>query len=594
MDELNKLLKPVWGPQACILDGWNQITPDEKKMIKFRLDDMFKQGLPFELKHDKLIYIHLFSLLAQLEVIAIQIPLKFESNMSTPKFRQQMRAQLLDEIFHSLVFTKILYLLCEPYASPPHHNNVEKFCAFIREETCPKVALVLLNLVAEGWIEELFKCLKKHNVASNVFNIILEDERRHVSEADLYCEIGMPDMDVIAPKLAHLEELLLSSIFFRQYNMSMSLMNLVGSQGMSDYFQAMNQKHQQQLGKLNLTPGKAWQSSMQRIPEIFSAIQQETADSHQDHVNMTPLRQLLISQWRDPVDPTMVGQFNLDITCLDFFNKKYPPETLTTLMLQTVSQLLVNYPEYQLYLKDNMLYQRQEARVALVVKLPGCGDHMGTIVFQDCHTLTVPALSSKIKQVVAMMTYCYKKREELERDYPALISIHENVLEEMKGLIYQSIRPTPPGVSVSNLGAAGYVQGSSPLLSNEASKITLFEVQRTPVWNKESHSFEARDLLPISVSVDHRVYDGLPIPKIMTSIFQDVFQRMKPFKTRPLNVGVPAMLMKGMVDDLLTENLELGYLLLAILQTMWPDYIQLDTLFKNQKIKTLLSMISIK
>ena len=260
-------------------------------------------------------------------------------------------------------------------------------------------------------------------------------------------------------------------------------------------------------------------------------------------------------------------------------------------MLQTVSQLLVDYPEYQLYLQDSMLYQRQEARVALVVKLPGCDDHMGTIVFQDCHALTAQALSSKIKQVVAMMTYCYKKREELEKDHPELISIHETILEEMKGLIYQSVRPTPPGVSVSNIGASGYVQGSSPLLSNEASKITLFEVQRTPVWSKESNTFEARDLLPVSVSVDHRVYDGLPTPKIMTSIFQDVFQRMKPFKTTPLDVGVSATLMKNMVDNLLAENLEFGYMILMTLQTMWPDYIHLDALFKNQKMKTFLSMM---
>ena len=175
MDELTGLLKSSWGAEKWILEGWNKITDKEKELIKARMDDMFRNGLPFELKKDKILYIHTFSMLAQLEVLAIQVPLKFEDKMNTPIFKQRMRLQLLDEIFHGLVFTKIVYLLCEPYAFPPDYNeNIEAFCNFIRNENCPKVAVVLLNLIAEGWIEELFYSLRQQNIANNVFDIILE------------------------------------------------------------------------------------------------------------------------------------------------------------------------------------------------------------------------------------------------------------------------------------------------------------------------------------------------------------------------------------------------------------------------------------
>ena len=579
MDEFNDLLKSVWGPQEWIIEGWNQITDTEKQTIKIRLDNMFKDGLPFEIKHDKLVYIHIFAFLAQVEVIAIQIPLKFESKMSTLEFQQHMRIQLLDEIFHSLVFSKILYILCEPYAYPPKpDSNIETFCEFIRNEECPKVAVVLLNLVAEGWIETLFKCLQQYNIAPKVFDTILEDERRHVSEADLYCEIGLPDRKQITPKLLRLEELLVSGIFYN-YNLSMSMTRLIGLSGMRSYLHALNQKHQGQLKKINLTPGDKWRSSTKRIPELCERMEQKADNSIE--IDMSPVRKLLMTQWNDPVDPTMVGQFNLDITCLDFFNKKYPPETLTTLMLQTISQLLVEDPKYQVYIRDKKLYQRQKARVGLVVKLPGCADQMGTISFQDCHTLTVQDLSARIKKIVPMMVYCYRRREQLEKEYPGIESIHENFLNEMKNPVYRPILPDVPGVCLSNNGAAGYIQGTSPLLSNEASKVTLFEVQRMPVWNKITNMFEPRDLLPVSVSVDHRVYGGdLPTPKVMAKMFQEAFQRMKPDEKKCFKTDTDEKMMIKMVDSLLAENLELGYMILMTLQTMWLDYVDIEALFK--------------
>ncbi|WP_419419359.1 hypothetical protein ACNVED_12635 [Legionella sp. D16C41] len=142
MDELTELLRPSWGSEKWILEGWEQITPKEKQLIQSRVDELFQNGLPFEVKQDKLLYIYAFSLLAQLEVLAIQVPLKFEGKMLSINHKKRMRLQLLDEIFHGIVFTKILYMLCAPYAyPPPYNNNIEVICNFIRSEECPKTAV---------------------------------------------------------------------------------------------------------------------------------------------------------------------------------------------------------------------------------------------------------------------------------------------------------------------------------------------------------------------------------------------------------------------------------------------------------------------
>ena len=326
VSELNELLRPAWGAEKWILEGWNKITSDEKELVKGRMHDLFKDGLPFEIKHDKLLYIYTFSLLAQLEVLAIQVPLRFEGKMSTPEFKQRMRTQLLDEIFHGMVFTKIVYLLCVPYNSPPAYNEyIESLCNFIRSEECPKIGVVLLNLVAEGWIEEIFKNLYDLQIAPKVFKIVLEDEHRHVCEADLYREIGVPDHAVLGEKLEALEGLLLNSLLL-QNKYLLAIRALVGDSAMHSFILALNEKHTKQLKKIKLTPSKQWHLLMQMGLEIFTRLEPNVDKNYQEifEVEMTPIRKIFMTQWNSPGDPTMVCQFNIDVSCLDFFGKKYP------------------------------------------------------------------------------------------------------------------------------------------------------------------------------------------------------------------------------------------------------------------------------
>lgn len=567
MDELNTLLKPRWGAEQWILEGWNQISEQEKQMITARMDDLFKNGLPFELKYPKVLYCYVFSLLAQLEVLAIQVPLNFEKKMSTQSFRELMRTQLLDEIFHGMVFTKIVYLLCEPYAFPPAYNeSVEVLCNFIRQEQCPKVAVVLLNLISEGWIEELFDCLQHHGIAPAVFDTILKDEHRHVCEADLYRDIGLPEMDVVAPKLEFMEEHLLTNLFF-QYPYVAALHTLIGEQGLRDYVESLDQKHTQQLAKINHLPGKKWQLFMQMRDDVFQQGMQYQFKIKA--VEMTPLRKLLMTQWNAPGDPTMVAQFNLDVTCLDTFNKRYPSESITLLMLQTVSQVLAEQDDFRKFIFYNKIYQNDDSLVTLVVKLPSCGDHLGNIVFKNCHQLSAVALMRRIKQMVRLMVYCYKKRHKLELEHPHLKQLQDQALGDFQ----QSIYPYPllenPLISLTNIGACGYNQGTSPLRINETLKITLFTVEKRNVWNQACHAFEPCDQLPVSISADHRVFDGnVPLPHVMNTCFQTMFERML------LNIGddvkppLQDFLTIKKIEKLLRNDLNLGYLALSSIQTM--------------------------
>ena len=589
MDELNRLLAPVWDAEKWILEGWNKISTSEKEVIKGRMDELFKNGLPFEMKHDKLFYIYTFSLLAQFEVLAIQVPLKFEEKMSSAKFKRAMRAQLLDEIFHGMVFTKIVYLLCTPYSFPPAYNvEIEALCNFIRNEDCPKIGVVLLNLIGEGWIEEIFYSLYRQNVAPEVFSIIIDDEHRHVGEADLYRDIGLPNMEVVRSKLDYLESQLFA--IFSQYKYVTSLNELLGSQGSVDFLEQLDKKYRKQLKKIDLSPGEKWETSLKISKETLRRLNQYVHNSH--GIEMTPTRQMFMTQWDNPSDPTMVGDFDVNISCLEFFNKKYPPETLTTMMLQVISQLLADNASFRTFLSHKKLYQSNQSYVAVVVKLSECGDQIGNIVFENCHLMSIEALTSRIRQVIKMMTFCYKKREQLERSHPHLKSIVNDMLFDFNYGTYAYPMPGSSMVTLSNVGSYGYTGTKSPLRSNESMRFTLLEVERKQVWNKETHALELQDILPVSISADHRIFDGnLPLPKIVTQLFHQRFKMIEEntafTKTHSGNDAQYANEFNQIVayntalDQILSHNLEVGYKMLTTLQSIWPDFMEIDDFLTN-------------
>lgn len=575
VDELTELLRPSWGAEKWILEGWNKITADEKQLIKNRINELFCDGLPFELKSDKLFYIYTFSLLAQLEVLAVQIPLKFESKMSTAEYRERMRQQLLDEIFHGLVFTKIVYMLCAPYASPPPYSpHIELICNFIRNETCPKVAIMLLNLIGEGWIEEIFESLHRYGVAPKVFTTILEDEHRHVCEADLYRDIGMPNVEEIKPKIAYLEDQLITNIFM-QYKYMSSVSALLGVDGVIHFKESLNKKHTQQLSKVNLQPTENWKNFMEFTDELLPRVQIYT-DANRE-VEMTPIRKVFMTQWDGPSDPTMTGQFSIDISCLDFFNKKFASETLTTLMLQAVSSWMTLSDHHRNYLSFRKIFQTKEAYVGLVVMLPGCGDHLGTIVFENCHNLSFYELSAKIRVIVNMMAYCYKKREQLEKTNPRVQQLMKDMVYEYAYNTYPYPLAGTPYITLSNIGIFGYTQSVAPLRKTEAMRFTITEVDRKLVWQKDTQSFEPKDMLPVSISADHRIFDGnSTVPKMVEERFQAMFAKMSKEKPKSKQLLHQHEQLELLIDQLIATNIEMGYKTLMLLQTCWFDFISLE------------------
>lgn len=568
------LIRSSWGSEKWIKEGWDIITDDERAEIKERMDKMFANGLPFELRHEKILYVYAFSMLAQLEVLAIQVPLKFEREMTNPEFQKTMHQQLLDEIFHGLVFTKIVHELSAPLSQPPSYNpKFEMLCDFLREEEDLKIAIVLLNLVGEGWIEEIFYGLKRCDIAPEVFEVIIEDEHRHVCEADLYREIGMPEKSILEEKLHKLEEFLFTHVFF-QYKHILSMCSILDVGGSIAFLQSLDNKHRAQLKKIKLKPGKKWCNLIDIIKHFMDEVQLYATETKE--VPMTPTRQLLFSEWDSPRNPTMSSDFSLDITPLDFFNSTGSTEMLTGLTLQAISKCFYDNPSFRNFYCQEKLYQASASFIGLVVNLPDCGDQLGIIAFKNCHELSLEELTKRVMNDIQIMTYCFQQMQILKEKHKHLADIVNDFYSEKNNPLHRDPQYPNPVITLSNIGPFGFEHAVAPLRPNESLRFTLTQAEKKQVWDRQSDSFIVKDFAPLGISVDHRMYDGnIPMPKIIQQCFNQVLVSSMQPTHKMVRKAHPYVHFKSFLklcDKMLKENLELTFRSLSWGSHLWCDF----------------------
>ncbi|CDZ77736.1 2-oxoacid dehydrogenases acyltransferase (catalytic domain) [Legionella massiliensis] len=586
MIQLQELIKPTWFAEEWLNNAWSVLEVDEQLYIKNRVDEMFYNEIPFQLEHDRIVYIHLFALLAQLEILAFQGFLKSLEKMAGTPLYATMRKQVVDEIFHSLVFTKITNQLSTPYASPPnYHKEVEQLMQFLASEPDLNTFLILINLVSESWIEEIFSCMKEHNIASNIFEVILADESRHIEISDHYFQSELKDKSYLSKRIASLEEELVKLIF-SQEKFVITFVSLLGKNGVINFINRIDNKHRASLKKVGLSPSNKWRFFMETIHSLVENVFHE--QSHDSLVTKTNTRSLFNSLWDNPNNPTLIGFFSLNISSLDFFEKKHKPEIFTCLYLQAISKLAANNQTLRSYMSNHKIYSTRNSYVGLTVLLPGCDDQLGLIEFEDCHEMSIAELAQSIKDDIKLMTYCYKKMHELKTEHPYLEDVFSNLFTPLSESIYRDPIFAKPTISLSNVGYWGYEAGVSPLLPHEALKFTLAKIERKQVWNNKTRSFEVQDLLPVGISADHRIMDAnIPVPEQLQEAFDAMVAVMNqsPPVALSLSQSVQFDDFIRSTNEMLDKDLEFGYRYLYYASQVWKHG-KTQEVFKKQAAKS--------
>lgn len=568
---MEEFVKASWDIDARIQDAWRFLNDSEKKTVISRIEALFSEGLPLDIKYERVICAYVFSMLTQLEVVAIQIPLKFLSEIKDKTLEKMMRRQLVDEVFHTMLFAKIAYELASPYALPPANSkSIQEICDLVINEANFNTSIVLLNFIAEGWIEQLFSVLAKHGIAKRVFEVILEDERRHVKEAELYGSLGTIENYIIQKKLGGIERKLVSNVFFGG-KYGTALINMIGFNGCKELVTLIDKKHRSQLKKLNLVPTKTWTVFLDSYDAYMSLLTSDASDD--EEIPRTITRRALMSSWTKPRDPSAYSIFNIDVSKLETFENKYSPQALTGLMLQTLSKITKETPILRNYLRNNKIYSAKNNYVTLIIQLPGTLNNLGLIKFKDPHEMSLSVLSEHVKHDIAIMNYCRYRADELRKKHPELKNEFDDVFVSSSDDFYEFVDIFSPMISLSNISPWDYHTGLSALLPQETLKVVFGKTERKQVWNNQEKKFEIRDLINVGMTVDHRLFDGnMGTPKKAQIAFDEMFEKMieddKKDRDMAVNYADKNKFIETM-EVILEKDLLLGFRFIVMCAQVW-------------------------
>ena len=571
--------------EKWISEGWDILNGQERAEIEERVENLFVEGLPFELEHDKAIYLYIFTLLSQLEIVALQLPLKTLPHLKDKKLKKLMRQQLVDEVFHAILFSKIACELSVPFGYPPEYNQyIDNICVFIRDEKEVGAAIVLLNLIAESWFEELLDILSEKGVAPKVFEVIVEDERRHVNEAELYRDIGLPNKKYLKERIAYFENELIGDLVF-QLKYSAAMMHVLGRSGCVYLVHRIYDKHKQQLEKINLLPHEKWETLMKTLiahlddDNFASIIPDDTL------VEASPTRRILINAWKPPVNPTMFSLFSLDVSRVDVFENKYPPQTLTGLVLQAMSKLNKENPNLRNYVVHNKMYNSVDNYIHLVVNLPGATNHLAMLKLKNSHKITLYELSDRVQNYIQVMSYARYKSEGLAAEHPELLADYYAAAAPDNYDAFRYIEIPGSIISLTNVGPWSGEQSLSPLLPFESLKLTMSQVDRKQIWNNKIKAFEVQDRLPIGLSADHRVFDAnMGTPKMLQIALDEMIDKLEQNIESSQSEEIKEVDIDQFIEfsnEMLEKNLKWGFRYLMGSSHCWQSDIDMNLLHKS-------------
>lgn len=497
---MENIFLPKWKPITHIEEGWGVLTPEEKKEVEERVNSLFV-GDFIKMKTNPVFYLHIFSFLAQVEVLAIQIPLKFMTRFDE-KVNNQLRRQLIDEIVHGLIFTKMAYHLSLPLSQPvPIIEAAEKMCDDIRSIEDEKLALISLNLIAEGWIEEVFKCVRTWGFSDAIFQNILDDEERHVSDAELYSKTGIETLDKkdVLECIRCMEDNLIEAL-----SSSTVIRSLIEVGGLKNYYHLKNSllsKHKVQLDEIGIKPSEKWLLYEKTSPDVMFNLRERDEFVEEMDSNMT--KKYFCKVWESPKDPVISCEFDLPIP------RDLDKKDLTCAYIYLVSRLMEqeNFKKNIILSNNHKIVKIKTVNLAVRVLVDTEeGKEIGTVNLFDVHRMDISEIKLELTTGIQTLKFWKNERIRFEKNYPTSDDDNRKNREDFNYSIYSlpTIASTVPH-AITNIGCFGYSRGKSAMTSLNSSESCLGEEKTIPVWDEFYGTFEPRRVLPVTLTVDHRI-----------------------------------------------------------------------------------------
>lgn len=492
--DLSGYVDMTWAPMAHVRRGWTRLDDAGRRLVVSRLDEAlgrFSPGPHADLKALR----RFFSFLAQVEVIAIEVPLSALPSAGDT-VRPLLLRQLADEVFHASVFAS-LALRCGGLDAPV--PEAERVLDHIRRQEDPRTSAVLLNLVAEGWIENLFDHAVTWGVADDVFRIVLEDESRHVEEAHQHAE-GV-DLARVGEAVRSFEEDLFR--LAQHPRVMLPILRLAGEARFQALSRSFLEVHRDALAQAGLAPSEA----VGRLEDAMrEAARLPPPAAPREVEPVTQWRRTALELWDTPRSPVMNGWLELRVDHV-------PRRLLTATVVQAIGKVWSEFPRMNRYVSGGRVWEPATVNVGVRVTLGKDGEALSTIVVPDAHTRSV----HDVRRLVAAGTRSMDAMGE-GADLPRTGTGDEPLRDVLRDEELMSF--VPPGsvmapVTVSNVGRAGLHAGfgAMPGALGQSLEVIIGRVEPKPQWR--TWRYKPTDTVVIGFSADHRLFDGLHVAEAM-------------------------------------------------------------------------------
>jgi hypothetical protein len=471
--------------------GWEHLTTKERALVQHRVETVLAHHVWGPHAKDSLL--HFFTFLAQVETIAIEIPLRFLPH-APKKVQPLLRRQLVDEVFHSTIFARLAHELAVPNTQPPPPlPSAERLLDKIRNEPDLAVTACLLNLVAEGWIETLFKHALRWGISDPVFKAVLADEARHVDEASQYLE-GLD----LAKAQAAVEEFEQGMMAVgAEPSVALAILDLAGEANQRALAMALQQQHRTHLAEVGLHPSKGWDeaaSAASRAVESAEPVAMPAA------VEDTEWRRLARRVWVTPRDPTMVGDFDVPVGHV-------PRKALTPVIIAALGRAWAKHPPLNRIVARDRVWQLPQANVGVRVLLDD--DELATVIIPEADRRSVNDIRRMLQDGIAQLK---RARRESAKSQAPPTEIDPTLAGMMPAL------PHMFAVAISNAGKWGVVSGSGSFSGwvSPSTDITVGLRRRLPRW--KGIAYFPSWHVNVAAIQDHRVFDGRASALTVTGI----------------------------------------------------------------------------
>lgn len=485
-----ELVRPAWPPLRHVERGWSHLTPEERAEVEARVAAVLREHTWGPHKRDALL--HLMTFLAQVETIAIEIPLRFLPH-APEALKPLLRRQLVDEVFHSTIFARLAHELALPQAQPPPPlPSAERLLDRIRQEPDLAVTATLLNLVAEGWIETLFKHALRWRVAPAVFKAVLADEARHVDEAHHY--LGSLDPEAAAAAVRGFEQGMLE--VGAEPAVALAILDIAGEAGQRKLAHDLWRTHAKHLREVGLEPSPAWS---QAVESAESAAALASPAPRPRRVEDTEWRRLARRVWQAPRDPTMQGDFDVPVGHV-------PRKLLTPVLIAALGRAWAAHPELNRVVARDGVWELPHANVGVRVLLDD--DELATVLIPEADRRSVRDIQRMLQDGIAQL----RAMREAARASGARVEQDPELAALVPAL------PQMFSVALSNAGKWGVVSGAGSFSGHvsPSTDITAGLRRRLPRWRGIAYlpSWHVN----VAAIQDHRVFDGRASATTVTAI----------------------------------------------------------------------------